>query len=151
MDKQTPIGKIPKDWEVVKLKEIAARSKFSIVDGPFGTQLHSSEYVSEGVPLIRVNNINKDGSFNSSEIVYITEKTFEKLKRSAVYPGDIILAKTGATIGKVCIFLNKFEKGLIASSCAKISIDETINLTPHTLVKISKTSKCFYPILYAFY
>jgi len=118
------IGRIPKEWEVVTLDELVKEDKFAIVDGPFGTQLHSNEYVDSGVPLIRVNNINKDGSFNFNELVYISEIKFEKLKRSAVYPGDILLAKTGATIGKVSIFPKEFEKGLIASSCAKISINK---------------------------
>jgi restriction endonuclease S subunit len=121
--KETPIGKIPRDWEVVKLKELVKADKFAIVDGPFGTQLHSSEYVNQGIPLIRVDNINKDGSFNPNNLVYITEEKWKKLKRSAIFPGDILLAKTGATIGKVCLFPECFEKGLIASSCAKISID----------------------------
>lgn len=115
--------KISEDWRIVELRDIVKNEKFSIVDGPFGSQLHSSEYVTEGIPLIRVNNINRNGNFNPADLVYIGEEKFEELKRSAVYSGDIILAKTGATIGKVCIFPNKFEKGLIASSCAKISID----------------------------
>ncbi|MGC9059477.1 MAG: hypothetical protein ACP5H3_03695, partial [Candidatus Aenigmatarchaeota archaeon] len=102
--KETPIGKIPEDWEVVKLIKIVKKDKFAIVDGPFGTQLHSHEYVDRGIPLIRVNNINEDGSFNFDDLVYITEEKFKRLKRSAVYPKDILLAKTGATIGKVCIF-----------------------------------------------
>ena len=121
---QTEIGRIPKEWKVVTLDEIVKEDKFAIVDGPFGTQLHSNEYMDSGIPLIRVNNINKDGLFNFEDLVYISEIKFEKLKSSAVYPGDILLAKTGATIGKVTIFPGKFEKGLIASSCAKISIDE---------------------------
>jgi type I restriction enzyme S subunit len=121
--KETPIGKIPKDWELRELRELVKADKFAIVDGPFGTQLHSSEYVTQGIPLIRVDNINKDGSFNPNNLVYITEEKWEKLKRSAIFPGDILLAKTGATIGKVCLFPEDFEKGLIASSCAKISID----------------------------
>jgi type I restriction enzyme S subunit len=122
---ETPIGKIPRDWELKELKELVTNDKFAIVDGPFGTQLHSNEYVDRGIPLIRVDNINKDGSFNPNNLVYITEEKWEKLKRSAIFPGDILLAKTGATIGKVCLFPESFEKGLIASSCAKISIDSS--------------------------
>jgi len=121
--KDTEIGRIPKEWEVVKLKHLVKRDKFAIVDGPFGTQLHSNEYVEWGVPLIRVDNINKNGSFNPNNLVYITEEKWEELKRSAIFPRDILLAKTGATIGKVCLFPEKFKKGLIASSCAKITID----------------------------
>ena len=129
--KETRVGKIPKGWEIVKLKEIVTKDKFAIVDGPFGTQLHSEEYVNEGVPLIRINDITIDGFFNSAELTFIKEEKFQELKRSAIYPGDVLLAKTGATIGKVCIFPNKFEKGLIASSCAKISVIKSSNIFYH--------------------
>jgi len=121
--KDTEIGKIPKEWDFVRLEHLVKKDKFAIVDGPFGTQLHSNEYVEWGVPLIREDNINKNGSFNPNNLVYITEEKWEELKRSAVFPGDILLAKTGATIGKVCLFPDKFKKGLISSNCAKISTD----------------------------
>lgn len=121
--KETRVGKIPKEWEIIKLKQIVSTEKFAIVDGPFGTQLHSDEYVNEGIPLVRVNDIAIEGFFKSKELTFITEEKFQELKRSAIKPGDILLAKTGATIGKVCVFPNKFDKGLIASSCAKISVD----------------------------
>ena len=114
---------IPLEWNQVNLDEIVKDGKFSIVDGPFGTQLHSSEYVDKGIPVIRVFDIKKNGSFSSDDLVYITEKKFSDLIRSAIYPGDILLAKTGATIGKVCIFPKDIEKGLLASSVAKISLD----------------------------
>ena len=115
-----------KGWKWVRLGEIVKKDKFSIVDGPFGTQLHTSDYVSSGVPLIRIKNFKYNFEFDESDLKFISEEKFEELKRSAVFPGDIILAKTGATIGKVCIFPSKFEKGLITSSCAKISVDRNI-------------------------
>ena len=115
-----------KGWRWVRLGEIVKKDKFSIVDGPFGTQLHTSDYVSSGVPLIRIKNFKYNFEFDESDLKFISEEKFEELKRSAVFPGDIILAKTGATIGKVCIFPSKFEKGLITSSCAKISVDRNI-------------------------
>ena len=111
-------------WKWMRLGEIAKNKKFSVVDGPFGTQLQRKHYKNKGVPLIRILNIKYGLVFDSTKLVYISEEDFERLKRSAVYPGDILLAKTGATIGKVCLFPNKYEKGLITSSCAKITLNK---------------------------
>jgi len=111
-------------FKEVNLEDIVKPEKFSIVDGPFGTQLHADEYVDNGIPVIRVADIKKDGTFSSKNLAHITEKKFLQLIRSAVYPGDILLAKTGATIGKLCILPNYVEKGLLASSVAKISLDK---------------------------
>ena len=113
-------------WETKKLGEITKKEKFAIVDGPFGTQLKSNEYVSEGIPLVRIKNITWDGDFIDKHLVYITQEKFNSLKRSAIYPGDIILAKTGGTIGKMCLLPERITEGLITSSCAKISIDKKL-------------------------
>ena len=107
---------------VVKVKDVVADKKFAVVDGPFGTQLHADEYVESGVPIVRVKNIGW-GPFIHTDLKYITEEKAVQIERSTVYPGDIVIAKTGATIGKTCIFPNTFEKAIIASSCAKISLD----------------------------
>ena len=115
------LGEIPKAWKVNKIKDVVADRKYAIVDGPFGTQLHSDEYVSEGVPVIRITNLTYEGRFISKGLVFITEDKFNSLKRSAVYPGDILLAKTGATIGKLSMMPGYIEKALIASSILKIS------------------------------
>ena len=115
------LGEIPKGWKVLKMEAVVAEKKFSIVDGPFGTQLHSEEYVEEGIPVIRVVNLSFEGKFERDPIVYITEEKFESLTRSAIYPGDILLAKTGATIGKLARCPSFIKKGIVASSVMRIS------------------------------
>ncbi|MDI3519099.1 MAG: type restriction enzyme subunit [Caldanaerobacter sp.] len=117
--------KLPDGWKKVKLEEIAENTKFSIVDGPFGTQLHADEYVEDGeVPVIRVINLSYEGKFIKNDLVFISKDKANKLIRSRVIPGDIIIAKTGATIGKCGIFPPVFSEGIIASSCMKISLDK---------------------------
>ncbi len=111
-------------FEERSLADIAAKSKFAIVDGPFGTQLHASEYTAEGVPVVRVINTSYSGRFLSEQLVFIPNDKAEQLKRSRVIPGDVIVAKTGATIGKSGIFPDEFDQGIIASSCIKLTVDE---------------------------
>jgi type I restriction enzyme S subunit len=52
----------------------------------------------------------------------ITPKKFEDLKRSAVYPGDILISKTGS-LGKLGIMPESIERGLITSRLAKITLE----------------------------
>jgi len=128
---------VPKGWELKTIRGIVKKEKFAVVDGPFGTQLHVSDYVQEGIPLIRIKNILWEMKFDSNNLVFITEEKFQELKRSAVYPNDILLAKTGATIGKVSLFPEIFKKALIASSCAKISIDQKLADVRYVLLFLS--------------
>ncbi|MEK6858509.1 MAG: restriction endonuclease subunit S [Nanoarchaeota archaeon] len=122
MKQQIQTNKI--EWREVELGSVLEEKKFAVVDGPFGTQLHASDYTGAGIPVIRIKNITKDNLFDEDDLVYISDKKFKELERSAVFPNDIILAKTGATIGKVCILPNRIKKALIASSCAKISVNK---------------------------
>ncbi len=114
------IGEIPERWIINKLKHISEDKKFSIVDGPFGTQLKAHEYKKEGIPLIRVSDLNFKGYLSTKYLVYISEEKADELRRSSIKKEDIIIAKTGATIGK-CGLNNNIDFGIIASSCLKIS------------------------------
>ena len=107
------IGEIPEGWEVDKVKHYKKDVKFSIVDGPFGTQLHSEEYVDEGIPVVRVINLTYNGDFVSKNMVFIRKEKYSELKRSSIKEGDILIAKTGATIGKIGVF-SGFKKAIIS-------------------------------------
>ena len=39
---------LPQGWDDVLLTDVAAREKFAIVDGPFGSDLKLSDYVPDG-------------------------------------------------------------------------------------------------------
>lgn len=119
------IGEIPVNWKIGRLKNVSSNEKNSIVDGPFGSAINTKDYVDIGVPLIRITNI-KDGSISTESMVYITPSHAKQLERSAVKTGDIIIAKTGATVGK-CAVNESVEYGILSSSCIKISINKIYN------------------------
>ncbi|MBI2506940.1 MAG: N-6 DNA methylase, partial [Candidatus Colwellbacteria bacterium] len=116
------LKKIKKE-KYLKLEDILKKDKYSIVDGPFGTQLHVSDYKTEGIPVLRVKNIGIN-EFINEDLVYISKDKHKELIRSRVQKDDIIIAKTGATFGKACLFPdNLFPEANITASCCKISVD----------------------------
>lgn len=117
------IGEIPKHWQMGKIKYFTADVPYPIVDGPFGTQLKASEYQESGVPLVRISNLDFNGNLSLENIKYISESKAEEIKRSSIVLNDLIIGKTGATIGKSGLNTN-IEHGVISSSCLKISIDQ---------------------------
>lgn len=116
------LKKIKKE-KYLKLEDVLKKDKYSIVDGPFGTQLHVSDYKSEGIPVLRVKNIGIN-EFINKDLVYISKDKHKELIRSRVQRGDIVIAKTGATFGKACLFPDDlFPEANITASCCKISVD----------------------------
>ena len=130
------IQKLPVQWETKRLKFSAAEKKFAIVDGPFGTQLKAEDYRQSGVPLIRITNLSYHGKFNEEDLAFIDPEKAREVDRSAVYNGDIVIGKTGATIGKSAI-LEDIGYGIIASSCLKISPDTRVLNSRYLLYCVS--------------
>ena len=50
-------------WLKVKLDTIKADVRYAFVGGPFGSNLTSRDYVEEGIPVIRGNNLPDDRLF----------------------------------------------------------------------------------------
>lgn len=119
------IGKIPFNWNVTKLKYIADSEKYSIVDGPFGSDMKNEEYVDDGVPIIQLNNIG-DGVHKFNNIKYITEEKAEALKRHMIYPGDIVIAKM-MPAGRATIVSDKFNKYIVSSDSIRLKINNRNN------------------------
>jgi type I restriction enzyme, S subunit len=65
-----------------------------------GATPSGAEYPEEGIPFLRVQNI-MPGYLNLNDVVYIPESVhFGELKRSRLFPGDVLLTITGVSYGK---------------------------------------------------
>lgn len=92
--RDSPLGKVPKDWEVITLGEVVGRSGGFIQTGPFGSQLHAYEYVNSGVPVIMPQDI-LNGRISTEQIGYITSDKAQSLKRHIVQLNDVVFARRG--------------------------------------------------------
>jgi len=88
------LGKVPKDWEVKKIKDIAKVNK--------GLSYSSKEISekSKGLPMINLANFQRGGGFNPSGTKFYTGKFKEA---NLVKPGDIIIAMTDLTSNREVI------------------------------------------------
>jgi type I restriction enzyme S subunit len=117
------LGKeIPKGWEVGKIEDVAAEEKNAIVDGPFGTQMKIAEYQDSGIPIIEMEFL-EGYPFYKPFKNFISEEKFQEVKRSSVKEGDIIISKTG-TLGLLGIMTDIYNKAVLVSRLAKISVNE---------------------------
>lgn len=110
------------DWQYLPLAEIAANSLHSFVDGPFGSDLKSDEYTTEGIRLIQLQNIG-DGEWMDENKKFISEKKFMQLKRHAAYPGDIAIAKMADPIARACILPFVSDRFVVVADCIKLTPD----------------------------
>jgi type I restriction enzyme S subunit len=96
--KETPIGKIPKDWEVVKLSD-----KAEVVSG-FGFPLDYQGKRSGKYPFIKVNDLNLTQKYVITANNFIDDEDLKALRAEVFPPNTIIFPKIG-----MAIYLNKFR------------------------------------------
>jgi type I restriction enzyme S subunit len=113
-----------KNWDRKKLGELSKR-KDAVVSGPFGSNLKVSDYKSDGIPILRLQNIGK-GFFIDKDIKFINEEKAEELKYHSFLSGDIALAKLGIPIGKTCIIPNHLKSGIITADIVRIRPDKNV-------------------------
>lgn len=116
----------PKGWITKKVDEIKAKTKYSLVGGPFGSNLVSKDYVEAGVPVIRGINM-ATGIINSLDenFVFVTEEKAESLKQNQAFLNDVIFTQRG-TLGQVAWINSKcsIEKFIVSQSQMKLTCDE---------------------------
>ena len=82
---------------------VMGKDPFNTVQtGPFGAQLHNTDFTLNGVPVIAVGNLTGTG-FRRDGLYFISQKKADQLARYDVWSGDILFARSGATLGKVCV------------------------------------------------
>ena len=119
--KETEIGMIPEDWEVVKLKEL----HLDVSDGNYGEKYpRQSEFIDSGIPFIRANNI-RDLKITWKDMRYISEEKHEFLQKGHLKFNDILITTRGE-IGQVAFVDEEFVDCNINAQIVRINTKDKI-------------------------
>jgi len=118
--KKTSIGKIPEDWEVVKLKDVCTK----ITDGTHKTP----KYLDKGIPFISTQNITpfKEDFDFSQYRKYISEEEHNELKKRCNPERDDILISKCGTIGRTKLIDVDYEFSIFVG-LALLKLKKVIN------------------------
>ena len=107
-------------WEKVKLGDIAT----CIQPGPFGSQLHNSDYSESGTPIIMPKDM-IDGKISHSNLIFVGEEHTKRLCRHQVHAGNLMVARKGDV--RKCVFITENEDGwMTGSDCLKVALKENV-------------------------
>ncbi|MDH4394621.1 MAG: restriction endonuclease subunit S [Limnobacter sp.] len=95
-------------WQQTTLGKIVKLGGGKIQTGPFGSQLHASDYVDQGIPCIMPANM-KNNQVDLSGIAMISELDAKRLSQHLVNDGDIVYSRRGDVTQKALI--SKKEEG----------------------------------------
>ena len=105
----------PRGWQMEALGNLSY--KFS--DGPFGSNLKSEHYVEKGVRVIRLQNIGV-GRFIDDDQAYISEEHFQKLRKHACHPGDVLIGTLGDPNLRACVHPDNVPIALNKADCVQM-------------------------------
>ncbi|OYV61380.1 MAG: hypothetical protein B7Z71_04755 [Acidocella sp. 21-58-7] len=124
MDIEDVLGSIPPTWEYTTLGEVCIRGGGNIQTGPFGSQLHASDYVAKGIPAIMPANIG-DNRINENGIARIRESDAIRLERYRVKPGDIVYSRRGDVERRALIRVRE-DGWLCGTGCLRVSLGNSV-------------------------
>ncbi|MFI0814388.1 restriction endonuclease subunit S [Streptomyces sp. NPDC021098] len=108
---------VPDEWTLYTPHDIAGLAKDALVIGPFGSNLKTSDYRDEGVPLVFVKDIRAE-DFSRPRAYVSTTKAVE-LRAHQVLPGDILITKMGEPPGDVALY-DSDVPGVITADCIRL-------------------------------
>jgi len=120
--KDTEIGKIPEDWEVVKLEKV-----IDIISGKY---FKFSEFVNNGIKCLKIDNVGY-GEIVWKTITFLPIDYLQKFPELVLKEGDIVMALNRPIIGnkvKVGMLKNSDSPSILYQRVGKIIIKDTSKL-----------------------
>ena len=110
------LGPIPQGWKVGKLGDYCEVKS--------GYAFKSSWWTNKGYKIIKIKNISENGDINLNDCSCVLPENCDKVKNFIANTGDIVIAMTGATIGKFNIIPKIDEKFYINQRVGKFFLGE---------------------------
>ena len=114
--KDSALGKIPRDWEVKKLKEI-------LIEGRLGGNYENAE-ANKGIPVIKMGNLDR-GVIKIDKVQYLPEEN-DYNNEDILKEGDLLFntRNTLELVGKVAIWKNELPFAVYNSNLMRMKFDK---------------------------
>ena len=120
-----------KDYEKKSLNSI------SLGKGEYGSGAKAGDYKENLPRYVRITDINENGTLNDNFSSPLNEKKIEKYSLNY---GDIIFARTGATVGKTYMYSEKDGCCIFAGFCIRFKLNTKL-VNPKYIFKFTQTEK----------
>ena len=105
------------------LDEVCSGGNSSIQTGPFGSQLHKEDYVSEGTPIITVEHL-LDNRISHDNTPKVSGEDKQRLSKYVLQKGDIVFSRVGS-VDRRSIVRESEDGWLFSGRCLRVRANET--------------------------
>jgi type I restriction enzyme S subunit len=122
--KDSELGRIPKSWEVKRLKEVTIK----IRDGNYGADYPSaSEMLKTGVPFLTSTVIGKNQKIDRGKLKYISREKHAQLSKAHIRTNDVLFTNRGANVGNVAVVSADLDDANIGPQLTFLRVNEHIS------------------------
>jgi type I restriction enzyme S subunit len=126
-------------YQYMEFDDLAIKQRGAFVNGPFGSNLLTTELVSTGVPVIYIRDI-RDGYYLRESDVCVTEEKAEELDVCRVDPGDVLIAKVGDPPGTSAVYPNDQPSGIVTQDVIRMKVNRHL-VTPEYIAHFLNSEK----------
>jgi len=113
------------EWRATTLGEVCKAQGGAIQTGPFGSQLHTSDYQQTGAPVVMPTNIG-DGGIITDGIARVGESDVARLSQHKLQLGDVVFSRRG-DVTKNALVRSREVGWLCGTGCLKVRLgDESV-------------------------
>ena len=108
------------EWKEYKLGEIA-----DVQTGPFGSQLHMSDYKNEGTPIITVEHLG-DNKIIHNNLPLVGDEDKNRLSKYVLSEGDIVFSRVGSVDRRAYVSANE-DGWMFSGRCLRVRPSEEVD------------------------
>ena len=115
------------EWRATTLGEVCKAQGGAIQTGPFGSQLHTSDYQQTGAPVVMPTNIG-DGGIIIDGIARVGESDVARLSQHKLQLGDVVFSRRG-DVTKNALIRSREVGWLCGTGCLKVRLGDESGAT----------------------
>lgn len=111
----------PAEWQAQSINSLC----LALNDGPFGSNLKSADYTTEGTRVVRLENIGHL-NFDETKQTFVSTAKYGQLSKYTVDPGDLLFSSFVDEDVRVCEFpFSNLEPTINKADCFRLKVDES--------------------------
>jgi type I restriction enzyme, S subunit len=130
-----------KVFREISLVDVAEATRGSFVNGPFGSDLLTSELQDEGVPVVYIRDI-RFGEYRRVSKVCVTERKACDLAVCSVRPGDVLVAKVGDPPGISAVYPKEEPNAVVTQDVIRIRLAADLAIPEFLVAYLNSSIGC---------
>lgn len=116
-----------KDLHEYSINDLKSGGNETFSNGPFGSDLLTTELVDEGVPVVYIRDI-RNGVYEWKSKVFVTQEKADSLQNCQVQGEDVLIAKVGDPPGISAVYPKGLGLAIITQDVVRIRLNKSLAL-----------------------